>query len=92
MEARGRRGWKGDEGKGEEQRVRDGRFLLFSTDPEREAREIFDLGSQRGAIENVFRTSKGELMLGPPRMRRPDRLEAHATVVYLALLLWSDAE
>ena len=90
--ARGRRGWKVDEGKVEEQRVRDGRFLLFSTDPEMEAREVFDLWSQRGAIEEVFRTGKGELMLGPPRMRRPDRLEAYATVVYLALLLWSDAE
>lgn len=92
VEAKGRRGWKVDAGKVEEQRVRDGRFLLFSTDAKMEAREIFDLWSQRGAIESVFRTSKGELMLGPPRMRRPDRLEAYATVVYLALLLWSDAE
>lgn len=31
-------------------------------------------------------------MLGLPRMRRTDRLEAHATMVYLALLLWSDGE
>ena len=55
----GRSGWKGDEGKGEEQRVREGRFLLFRTNLKMEAREIFDLWSQPGAIESVFRTREG---------------------------------
>ena len=43
-------------------------------------------------MEKAFRTSKGELSLGPVRYRRKDRLDAYATVVYLAYLLWSWAE
>ncbi|EQD71898.1 transposase, partial [mine drainage metagenome] len=91
-EARGRRGWRVDPKKLAEQRVRDGRFLLFSTDTTMEAREVFDLWSQRGVIEQVFRTGKGELMLGPLRYRSVDHLEAYATVVYLSWLLWAEAE
>lgn len=92
VEARGRRGWKVDPEKRSEQEVRDGRFLLFSTDLGMGAKEVFDLWSQRGAIEQVFRTGKGEMMLGPLRYRSPDRLEAYATVVYLSWLLWAEAE
>lgn len=88
----GRRGFRVDPEAAKAQRVRDGRFLLFCTDREMEAREVFNLWSQRGAIESVFRTGKGDLMLGPLRCRSPDRLEAYATVVYLSWLLWSDAE
>ncbi|EQD67534.1 transposase [mine drainage metagenome] len=46
----------------------------------------------KDAIEKVFRTSKGDLSLGPVRYRRKDRLDAYATVVYMAYLLWSWAE
>ena len=42
--------------------------------------------------EKVFRTSKGEMSLGPVRYRRKDRLDAYATVVYMSYLLWSWAE
>ena len=69
-----------------------GRFLMFSTDLSMDAEEMFHLYFQRDAIEKVFETMKGELSLGPIRYRRADRLEAYATVVYVAYLLWSWAE
>ena len=47
---------------------------------------------QKEAIKKVFRTAKGPLSLGPLRYRRKDRIEAYATVVYLAHILWSWAE
>ena len=75
-----------------EERARDGRFLMFSTDESMGAREIFELYFQRVAIEGAFRTAKGELSLGPLKYRRVDRIEAYATVVYMAYLLWSWAQ
>jgi len=92
LPARGRRGWQVNEKAVAEERARDGRFLMFSTDLSMEAREIFDLYFQRVAIEGAFRTAKGELSLGPLKYRRVDRIEAYATVVYMAYLLWSWAE
>lgn len=46
----------------------------------------------KDAVEKAFRTSQGELSLGPVRPRRKDGAGAHATVVYVAYLLWSWAE
>ena len=46
----------------------------------------------KDAVEKAFRTSKGNLSLGPVRCRRKDRSDASATVVYVAHLLWSWAE
>ena len=46
----------------------------------------------KDAVENAFRTSKGELSMGPVRYRRKDRLDAYATVVYVAYPLWRWAE
>ncbi len=91
VEARGRRGWSVDPGKVAEERVRDGRFLLFSTNLKMETREVFDLWTEREVIEEMFRTVKGDLTLAPLRYRQVDRLEAYSTVVYLAMLLWSEA-
>ena len=90
--SRGRRGFVvnekvlAEEGKGL------GRFLLFSTDLSLDAEEMFQLYFQRDAIEKVFETAKGELSLGPIRYRRVDRLDAYATVVYVAYPLWSWAK
>lgn len=88
----GRRGFRVDPEALERERQLDGRFLLFHTDPRQEASEVFRTYFQRDAIEKVFRTAKGPLSLGPLRYRRRDRIEAYATVVYLAYLVWSWAE
>jgi len=90
--ARGRRGLAVDETAVDRDRELDGRFLLFSTDLTMGGRTMFETYFQRDAVEKVFRTAKGELGLGPIRYRRRDRVEAYATVVYVAWLLWSWAE
>ena len=88
----GRRGFVVDDKAVEGKRARDGRYLMFSTDLSLDAEEMFTIYFQRDVIEKAFRTWKGELFLGPIRYRRKDRLEAYATVVYVAYLLWSWAE
>ena len=90
--SRGRRGFVVNERVLAEEEKGLGRFLLFSTDLDLDAEEMFSLYFQRDEIEKVFETAKGELSLGPIRYRRADRLDAYATVVYVALLLRSWAE
>lgn len=88
----GRRGFKVDPKAVEVERALDGRFLLFSTDLSLDGPAMYEAYFAKDAIEKAFRTSKGDLLLGPVRYRRKDRLDAYATVVYLAYLLWSWAE
>jgi len=90
--ARGRRGFRVDPPAVERERALDGRFLLFSTDLSLDGRAMYREYFAKDAVEKAFRTSKGELSLGPVRYRRKDRLDAYATVVYVAYLLWSWAE
>lgn len=90
--SRGRRGFSVDSAALEKERPLDGRFLLFSTDVSLDGPEMYCAYFAKDAIEKAFRTSKGELSLGPVRYRRKDRLDAYATVVYMAYLLWSWAE
>jgi hypothetical protein len=88
----GRRGFDVDPEAVERERALDGRFLLFSTNLSLDGPEMYKKYFAKDAIEKVFRTSKGELSLGPVRYRRKDRLDAYATVVYMSYLLWSWAE
>lgn len=90
--SRGRRGFRVDAKAVERERSLDGRFLLFGTDTGMHAREMYELYFQRDAVEKVFRTAKGELCAGPIRYRRKDRVDAYATVLYIAYLLWSWTE
>jgi transposase len=90
--AYGRRGFKVDEKAVKEDRCGDGKFLIFSTNPEFGAEEMFKIYFQRDEIEKAFRTLKGELSLGPIRYHRRDRIDAYTTIIYLAYLLWSLAQ
>jgi hypothetical protein len=92
VSAPGRRGFRVDPKAVERERALDGRFLLFSTDLSLDGREMYQEYFAKDAVEKAFRTSKGELSLGPVRYRRKDRLDAYATVVYISYLLWSWAE
>ena len=92
VSTKGRRGFEVDEGAVKIERALDGRFLLFSTNLSLDGQEMYKTYFAKDAIEKVFRTSKGDLSLGPVRYRRKDRLDAYATVVYMAYLLWSWAE
>ena len=78
-----------DREKVEEEALRDGRHLLFSTDASLSAEEMCRAYFERDAIEKSFRTAKGPLSLAPIRYRSETRLEAYATVLYTGLLLWS---
>jgi len=90
--APGRRGFMVDKASAAEDRLGDGKFLMFSTDGTLGAEQMFRIYFQRDEIEKAFRTIKGELSLGPIRDRRRDRIDAYTTVIYLAYLLWSRAQ
>ncbi|MHB1516570.1 MAG: IS1634 family transposase [Acidiferrobacteraceae bacterium] len=90
--SRGRRGARVNWKAVVQSRKLDGRFLLYGTDLSMDGREMYREYFRRDAIEKVFRTGKGELLLGPMRFQRKDRTEAQATVFYVAWLLWSWAE
>lgn len=90
--APGRRGFEVDEKAVKEDRCGDGKFLIFSTNPDLGAEEMFKIYFQRDEIEKAFRTLKGELSLGPIRYQRRDRIDAYTTIIYLAYLLWSLAQ
>ena len=90
--APGRRGFVVDQVTAKEDRLGDGRFLMFSTDGTLDAEQMFRIYFQRDEIEKAFRTIKGELSLGPIRYRRRDRIDGYTTVIYLAYLLWSRAQ
>ncbi len=87
--ARGRRGFSVDEHLVREDRQRDGRFLLFSTDLSLSGTDLFRIYFQRDEIEKAFHIVNGELTLGPFRYRAKERIDADTTVMYLAYLLWS---
>jgi hypothetical protein len=87
--APGRRGFTVDTAGVTEDRLGDGKFLMFSTDGTLGAEQMFRIYFQRDEIEKAFRTIKGEISLGPIRYRRRDRIDGYTTVVYLAYLLWS---
>jgi len=89
---KGRRGFAIDEEIMIKNKAGDGRFILFSTDTDMSAEEIFSAYFQRDIVEKAFSTIKGELKLGPIRFRRRDRIDAYSTIVYLAYLLWSWTE
>jgi hypothetical protein len=92
VKARGRRGFRVDARRLESERRRDGRMLMFSTDLALTADEMVRTYFERDVVEKVFRTGKGPLSLGPLRYRQENRVDAYATTLYLAFLLWSWAE
>ena len=92
VSSRGRRGVRVDTRAVTQDRKLDGRFLLYGTDLTMEGSEMYEEYFRRDAIEKVFRTGKGELLLGPLRFHREDRTNGWATVFYLTWLLWSWAE
>lgn len=87
--APGRRGFAVDKAGAVQERLGDGRFLMFSTNPDLTADEMFRIYFQRDEVEKAFQALKGHLSLGPIRYQRRDRIDAYTTVVYLAYLLWS---
>ena len=65
----GGRGWKINMGIEKEERLSDGRFLLFTTDPDLTPEEIVEAYLQRDEAEKAFRVMKGSNSIGPIRWR-----------------------
>lgn len=71
-----------------EERLSDGRFLLFTTDPDLTPEEIVEAYFQRDEVEKAFREMKGSNGLGPIRYRLWNRVDAYLTVVnHIAYLI-----
>jgi len=87
VKQRGRRGFRVDENLVQQEDFIDGRFLMFCTDQRISAKNVFTTYFQRDDIEKAFKSLKGELSLGPIRYQRPERIDAHLTIVFLAYLL-----
>ena len=80
----GRRGFRADPTAEEREGNLDRKFLPFSTDLALDRPEMYRTYFAMDAVEKALRTSKGDLSLEPVRYRRKDRLDAYATVVYVA--------
>ena len=86
--SRGRRGWKIDMGIEKEERLSDGRFLLFTTDLDLTPEEVVEAYFQRDEVENAFREMKGSNGIAPIRYRLWNRVDAYLTVVnHMAYLI-----
>jgi hypothetical protein len=67
----------------------DGKLLLVTNTPEAlTAAEVVSRYKSLADIERGFRVLKSEIEIGPVRHRLADRIRAHATICFLALLLY----
>ncbi len=87
--SKGRRGFTVDSEAVERARGADGRFLLFTTRRDLSDKDSFRIYFQKDEVEKAFRTLKGDVTLGPLRFRRPERIDAYLTAVFVAYLLRS---
>ena len=63
-------------------------LLALSTDvDDMKASEIIDHYESRIDIENGFKTLKGEIKIAPVRHWKPERINSHGMICYLALLI-----
>ncbi|MBI3885126.1 MAG: transposase [Opitutae bacterium] len=68
-------------------RAREGRYLLRTNLAADDPELIWRCYMQLGVVEEAFRTLKGDLGLRPIFHQRPDRIEAHLFVAFLASCL-----
>jgi transposase len=68
-------------------RAMDGKLLLASNAKGLGAKEIIDRYKSLGYIEQGFRVLKSEIEIGPVYHRLPERIRAHATICFIALIL-----
>ena len=65
----------------------DGKLILVTNVTDLGAEEIVERYKSLADIERGFRVLKSEIEIGPVRHRLPDRIRAHASVCFLALIL-----
>ena len=87
VDAQGRLSRELDRGKLRQVRRREGRYLLRTNLPDTTPDTLWRYYMQLSAVEESFRTLKGDLGLRPVYHQKPERIEAHLFVAFLAYCL-----
>jgi transposase len=66
----------------------DGKLLLVTNVPDLSPSEVADRYKSLADIERGFRVLKSEIEIGPVFHRLPDRIRAHASICFIALILY----
>jgi len=66
----------------------DGKLLLVTNTPDLTPRQVVDRYKSLADIERGFRVLKSELEIGPVYHRLPARIRAHASLCFMALILY----
>jgi transposase len=69
-------------------RLMDGKLLLVTNTPDLAPAEVIRRYKSLADIERGFRVLKSEIEIGPIYHRLPDRIRAHATICFMALVLY----
>ena len=69
-------------------RMMDGKLLLVTNAPDFTPEEVIKRYKSLADIERGFRVLKSEIEIGPIYHRLPDRIHAHASICFMALILY----
>ena len=69
-------------------RLMDGKLLLVTNTPDLAPAEVIRRYKSLADIERGFRVLKSEIEIGPIYHRLPDRIRSHATICFMALVLY----
>ncbi len=66
----------------------DGKLLLVTNTPDLSPKSVVDRYKSLADIERGFRVLKSEIEIGPVFHRLPERIKAHASICFIALILY----
>ena len=69
-------------------RLMDGKLLLVTNAADLSAKDVVGRYKSLADIERGFRVLKSEIEIGPVYHRLPDRIRAHASICFMALILY----
>ncbi len=69
-------------------RLMDGKRLLVTNTPDLTSEEVVKRYKSLADIERGFRVLKSEIEIGPVYHRLPERIKAHASICFIALILY----
>ena len=69
-------------------RLMDGKLLLVTNTPDLDPLGVIQRYKSLADIERGFRVLKSEIEIGPIYHRLPDRIRSHATICFMALILY----
>jgi transposase len=69
-------------------KMMDGKLLLVTNAPDFTPEEVIKRYKSLADIERGFRVLKSEIEIGPIYHRLPDRIQAHAAICFMALILY----